>query len=68
MSRIPPHGARMVGDWPASRRPRRTVRRTGHARHSVLAGMAGLARVVHVLRAGRPERSPDVASLPPQGA
>jgi hypothetical protein len=68
MSRIPPHAARMVGDWPASRRPSRVVRPTTQARRSVLAGVASLARTLHVLRAGRAERRRDVAPLPPQRA
>lgn len=65
MSRIPPHGARIVGAWPAPHHrgpperqaPARSARQVQHA---LLARLAGLARELHLLRA----RTPDVTNAP----
>lgn len=60
MSRIPPHGARIVGAWPAPqhRKPpagRASAASARHVPHTLLTRMAGLARTLHLLRTRTPE-------------
>jgi hypothetical protein len=68
MSRIPPHGARMIGAWPASQHRNGTPRGVPRAAHAVLHGMARLGRAVHVLRPAGADGMPEVAPSPPQHA
>jgi hypothetical protein len=66
MSRIPPHGARVVSAWPASRHQARRSQPAPGERRSLLSGMAHLARALHLVSAARTERGPELAP-PPQG-
>ncbi|HET6666244.1 MAG TPA: hypothetical protein VFG98_03070 [Intrasporangium sp.] len=68
MSRIPPHGARMVGAWPTAQDPKAPTWQVPRAAHAVARGVARLGRAVHMLRPAGPDGGPDVAPSPPQHA